>query len=129
MPRQAFFPDPNSKPQGFSPATRAGNMVFVSGQVATDSAGKLVGAGDCRAQAEQCFRNMEAALKAAGASLADVTKITAFLVNAQDYAAYASVRLKVFPENGPASSTVVVKALVRPEFLIEIEALAVVGGR
>ena len=56
-----------------------------------------------------------------------MTKITCFLVNVADYGAYAAVRLRLFPENGPASSTVVVKELVKPEYLVEIEAIAVVG--
>ena len=126
MPRETFFPNPANKPQGFSPATRVGNLVFVSGQVATDRGGNLAGPGDCGAQAEQCFGNVEAALKAAGATMDDVTKITAFLVNAEDYPAYAAVRLRRFPENGPASSTVIIKALVSPDYLVEIEAVAVV---
>jgi 2-iminobutanoate/2-iminopropanoate deaminase len=127
MARKAFFPNPQNKPQGFSPATRVGNMVFVSGQVAVDASGSVVGKGDARAQSEQCFKNIEAALSAAGAKLDDVTKITCFLVNGGDYTAYSSVRNSYFPENGPASSTVIISALVRPELLVEIEAIAVVG--
>ena len=126
MPRDVFFPNPQNKPQGYSPATRVGNLVFVSGHVSVDANGSLVGEGDCGAQSEQCFKNVEAALKAAGASPDDLTKITTFLVDVDDYPAYAAARVRRFPENGPASSTVVVKALVRPEFLVEIEALAVV---
>ena len=126
MAREVFFPNPDNKPVGFSPVARVGNQVFVAGQVATDANGELVGIGDAGAQAAQCFRNVEAALTAAGASWDDVTKITCFLVNADDYAAYAEVRNGIFPENGPASSTVIVKALVRPEMLVEIEAYAVV---
>ena len=126
MPRQSFFPNPQNKPRGFSPATKAGNMVFVSGQVAADASGNLVGKGDARAQAEKCLKNVEAALGAAGASLDDLTKITAFIVNAEDYAPYAEARLALFPENGPASSTVFIKGLVSPDYLIEIEAIAVV---
>ena len=127
MPRQTFFPNPDNKPRGFSPATRVGSAVFVSGQVSADADGGLVGEGDCGTQAEQCFANVESALKAAGASMDDVTKITAFLVNTDDYPAYGAVRLRHFPEDGPASSTVIIKALVRPEYLVEIEAIAVVA--
>ena len=126
MAREVFFPNPDNKPVGFSPAARVGNQIFVAGQVATDANGELVGIGDAGAQSEQCFKNIEAALKAAGASWDDVTKITCFMVNADDYAAYAEVRNGIFPENGPASSTVFVKALVRPEMLVEVEAFAVV---
>ena len=125
MAREVFFPYPNNKPVGFSPAARVGNQIFVAGQVANDSNGVLVGVGDARAQTEQCFKNVEAALQAASAGWDDVTKITCFLVNADDYAAYAEVRNGIFPENGPASSTVIVTALVRPEMLVEVEAYAV----
>ena len=127
MAREVFFPYPNNKPVGFSPAARVGNQIFVAGQVATDESGELVGIGDAKAQSEQCFKNVEAALTAAGANWDDVTKITCFLVNADDYAAYAEVRNGIFPENGPASSTVIVTALVRPEMLVEVEAFAVLG--
>lgn len=126
MAREVFFPNPDNKPVGFSPVARVGNQVFVAGQVATDANGELVGIGDAGAQSEQCFKNIEAALDAAGANWDDVTKITCFMVNADDYAAYAEVRNGIFPENGPASSTVFVKALVRPEMLVEVEAFAVV---
>ncbi|HAL47454.1 MAG: RidA family protein [SAR202 cluster bacterium] len=125
MPRRSYFPNPNNKPAGFSPATRAGNFVFVSGQVGVDADGNLVGEGDCGAQSRQCFANVEAALAAAGATMSDVTKITAFLINAEDYPAYATARSESFVDAGPASSTVFVKGLVRPQFLVEIEATAV----
>ena len=127
MAREVFFPYPNNKPNGFSPAARIGGSVFVSGQVSTDANGELVGADDAGAQSEQCFKNVEAALTAAGAGWDDVSKITCFLVNAADYPAYAAARQRLFPQNGPASSTVIVSALVRPEYLVEIEAYAVLS--
>ena len=114
MARKTFFPNPDNKPVGYSPATRVGDAVFVSGHVSVDAADNVVGEGDAGAQSEQVFRNVEAALKAAGATMADVIKITCFLVDVADYDAYAAVRLRLFPENGPASSTVVVKTLVKP---------------
>ncbi len=123
MPRLAFSPDPGH-PAGFSAATAAGSAVYVSGQVALDEQGHLVGEGDCAAQAEQVFKNIERALKAAGATMDDLTKITCFLVDVADYAAYAAVRSRLFPSEGPASSTVVVSELVRSDFLIEIEGIA-----
>ena len=126
MPKQSFVPNPKTKPQGYSAVVKSGNAVYVSGQVAFDGNGDLVGEGDFAAQAAQTFDNVEAGLRAAGASMDDLTKITAFLVDVGDYPAYAAERLKRFPDNGPASSTVIVKALVRPELLIEIEGIAVV---
>ena len=125
MPRRVFFPNPENKPSGFSPVTRAGNMVFVSGQVSVDAEGNLVGEGDAYTQSVQCLSNVEQALKAAGATRADVTKITAFLVNSEDYPAYAEARLDFFGNPGPASSTVFISGLVSPGYVVEIEAIAV----
>ena len=127
MPRRSLFPNPDNKPSGFSPATRAGNMVFVSGHVSVDADGNLVGKDDAYAQSVQVLNNVDAALRAAGATRADITKITAFLINSEDYAGYAKARLEFFEgDPGPASSTVFVKGLVSPDYLIEIEAIAVV---
>ena len=128
MPRNSFFPNPDNKPSGFSPATRVGNMVFSSGQVAADTNGNVVGEGDAGAQSEQVFNNVEAALIAAGAVMSDVTKITAFLVNSEDYPAYAAARAKAFNAPGPASSTVFISGLVSPAYLVEVEAIAVISG-
>ena len=91
-----------------------------------DAEGGLVGEGDALAQSKQCFENVDAALKAAGATRADVTKITAFLVNADDYPAYAEARLDFFGNPGPASSTVFISGLVSADYLVEIEAIAVI---
>ena len=124
MPRETFFPNPLNKPSGFSPITKSGNLLFVSGQVPVTPGGDLVGEGDCYVQSKQCFLNIEAALKSAGATLDDLVKITAFIVKPEDYSHYAQVRLELFPENGPASSTVFISGLVSPKFLIEIEAIA-----
>ncbi len=124
MGRRTF---PKGGSPGYSPAASSGRLVFVSGQVALDGAGSLVGEGDCGEQARQTFRNVAAALASAGATWDDVVKLTAFLVDPADYDAYAAARLEVFPQGGPASSTVIVAALVRPEFLIEIEAVAALG--
>ena len=127
MPRRSLFPNPDNKPSGFSPATRAGNMVFVSGHVSVDADGELVGKDDAYAQSVQVFANIDAALRVAGATRADITKITAFLIESEDYAGYARARLEFFEgDPGPASSTVFVKGLVSPDYLIEIEAIAVV---
>ena len=128
MPRNSFFPNPDNKPARFSPATRVGNMVFSSGQVAADTNGNVVGEGDAGAQSEQVFNNVEAALIAAGAVMSDVTKITAFLVNSEDYPAYAAARAKAFNAPGPASSTVFISGLVSPAYLVEVEAIAVISG-
>ncbi len=124
MSRETFFPNPSNKPSGFSPITKSGSLLFVSGQVPVNSVGDLVGEDDCYLQAKQCFYNVEAALKSAGSTLDDLVKITSFIVGPENYSDYAKVRLELFPENGPASSTVFISGLVSPKFLIEIEAIA-----
>lgn len=112
-------------PPGYSHAMRAGGLLFVSGQVPFDGDGAVVGVGDMRAQAEQTFRNLGVVLEAAGASFADLVKLTYFV---RDVAAVADVRaardLFVNLRNPPASSLVEVSALIHPDLLIEIEAIA-----
>ena len=126
MAKEMIVPNPDHKPSGFAPATKMGNMVFVSGQTGTGENG-LVG-GVIREQTQQTFKNLETVLMAAGAAMTDVVKITCFLVRENDYKGYAEERLKAFPaDSQPASSTVIVKALAKPEFLVEIEAIAVIG--
>ena len=125
MLKRAIYPNPAQKPRGYSPAVRAGNLVYVSGQLALDANDKLVGVGDCRAQARQCFKNMEAVLQAGGVSMSAVVKITAFLTKLEDFPLYAEVRGQVFTQDGPASSTVVVTALAVQGCLVEVEAVAV----
>jgi 2-iminobutanoate/2-iminopropanoate deaminase len=100
-------------------------LIFVSGNVGVDSSGQVVGKGDVSAQSRQTFKNIEAILAQAGASLRNVVKITTFLVPMERYAEFAAVRAEVFGDQYPASSTVGVASLVSPDFLIEIEATAV----
>jgi reactive intermediate/imine deaminase len=112
----------------FSPgiAVEGKRLIFVSGQVATDAGGQLVGKGDVGAQARQAFTNVEAVLAEAGASLRDIVKITTFIVSMERYGEFAAVRAEVFGGRYPASSTVGVASLVSADYLIEIEAVAVV---
>jgi reactive intermediate/imine deaminase len=101
-------------------------LIFVSGHVGTDANGQIVGKGDVAAQTRQTFRNIEAILAQAGASLKDVVKITTFIVPMDRYPEFAAVRAEVFGGQFPASSAVGVASLVSPDYLIEIEAVAVV---
>ncbi len=102
--------------------------VFISGQVAVDEQGHPVGVGDLAAQTEQVMRNLQAALAGAGATFADVAKITTYVVDYQpeQRATIAAVRSRYFAADAPPASTLVgVSALAAPEWLIEIEAVAV----
>ena len=104
---------------------RTGGLLFVSGQVPFDEDGTVVGVGDMRAQAIQTFRNLGTVLEAAGASFTDLVKLTYFV---RDVTAVADIRAArdqfVNVSNPPASSLVEVSALIHPDLLIEIEAIA-----
>lgn len=106
-----------------------GKIVFIAGQVALDARGQIVGEGDLRAQTQQVLENLNVALGAAGATFDDVVKINIYAVNYTP--ADRAVRLEVLgrflsKSNPPASTMIGVPALARPEFLIEVEAIAVV---
>ncbi|MEM7253708.1 MAG: RidA family protein [Pseudomonadota bacterium] len=112
----------------FAQAVQVGDTVYVSGQVAQDPDGKLVGAGDMAAQANQIIDNIAVILALAGATLDDVVKITTYVTDMSKYGDYARVRAERFPDAALASATVSSPELVQPGFLIEIEAIAVVGA-
>jgi reactive intermediate/imine deaminase len=123
MTLQCFDP-PGMKFAAMSQAVAAGGLLHVSGQLAL-AGGALVGAGDARRQAEQCFANLEAVLRSAGASLADVVKLTCFLTDRQAYAGYAEVKARLFPGHPPAGTAVIVSELLVAGALMEVEAVAV----
>jgi reactive intermediate/imine deaminase len=103
--------------------------IYVSGQIAFDKDGKVVGAGDMKAQAEQVFRNLQAALEAAGAKFSDVVKMNGYITDMSKVQAVRDVRAQYFKDATPASTFVEVKGLVRPELLLEIEVIAVVPAK
>ncbi|WP_018571721.1 RidA family protein [Streptomyces sp. PsTaAH-124] len=123
-------------PEGVAPAPAyshvvmgTGRLVAVSGQLALDEDGRLVGEGDPAAQARQVFENLRRCLAAAGAGFDDVVKLTYFVTDIAHLPAVRTARAAHIPDDRlPASSAVQVAALVRPEFLMEIEAFAVVSG-
>ncbi|MET8782769.1 MULTISPECIES: RidA family protein [unclassified Streptomyces] len=123
-------------PDGVAPATAythvvmgTGRFVAISGQLALDEDGRLVGAGDPAAQARQVFENLRRCLAAAGATFEHVVKLTFFVTDMAHMPAIRAARAEHIPDDRlPAASAVQVAALVRPEFLMEIEAYAVVGG-
>jgi reactive intermediate/imine deaminase len=105
-----------------------GALLFVSGQVALDRNGNLVGEGDMARQAEQVFDNLRTALEANGASFGDVVKITTFVTDMSALQVVRDVRKRYLTDPPPASTTVEVAALFRPEALIEVEAVAAIDG-
>lgn len=101
-----------------------GALLFLSGSLPFDAKGNLVGKGDIAKQTEQVLKNMSAVLEAHGASMRDVVKTTTFITDISRLAQVNEVRARFFPDNAPTSTTVEVKALARPELMVEIEAIA-----
>jgi enamine deaminase RidA (YjgF/YER057c/UK114 family) len=128
-----FNPEAMAKPvAGYSQVgeVTGGKVVYIAGQVALDASGNLVGKDDFRAQVEQVFKNLNLAVQAAGGSFHDVIKLNYYCADSVDPAEIAQVReirdKYVNTQAPPASTFVVVRRLVRPEWLIEVEAVAVV---
>ena len=124
-------PDTVAAPMGtYSQAVRVetGDAVWIhiSGQIAIDTEGNLVGPGDVRAQTRQVFENLKAILQANGATFTDAVKIGTYLTTLDDLAGMREVRSEYLTANLPASTAVQVVALVVPEALIEIDLVAVV---
>jgi 2-iminobutanoate/2-iminopropanoate deaminase len=110
----------------YTDAVRAGDLLFVSGCVPVDAEGRLVGGDDVVAQARQVLANVGAVLAAAGASFADVVKVTVYLTDVADRTRINPVRQEVFGDARPASTLVEVSALAVPGAKLEIDAVALV---
>lgn len=129
MSKQIINPSTMPAPSGYSYAVKqSGTPVYISGQVAIDGAGKLVGEGDAAAQTEQVFANLRTVVEAAGGTMADIVKLTIYVTDAAYRPAIAAARQKHFADGQyPASTYLVISGLALPQLLVEIEAIAVVG--
>jgi enamine deaminase RidA (YjgF/YER057c/UK114 family) len=129
---QLLIPETMPKSAGYSQLAlvTGGSVVFIAGQVALDKSGNVVGKDDFKAQIQQVFENLKAAVEAAGGSFNDVVKLNSYFVDFSHLAEFREVRDKyINVKNPPASTAIQVPRLFRPEFLIEVEAVAVVQSK
>jgi len=132
LSKEIFSPATLPPPTGYSHVAKVnkGTLVYIAGQVSADASGKLVGEGNFEAQVEQVFKNVKLALEAAGATMADIVKLNTYLVaevSQDDLPKMRAIRDRYLnKEKPPASTLVVVSRLVRPGWLIEVEAVAAI---
>jgi enamine deaminase RidA (YjgF/YER057c/UK114 family) len=110
---------------------KASEFLFIAGMLSGDSAGNIIGAGDFDAQAKQVFRNVEAALKSAGATWQNVVQFTTYLVHSQDIPKFMEFRLREFPKmfpdgKYPPNTLLIVDRLVQEPFLFEVQTVAAI---
>ena len=108
----------------YSHVAKAGNTLYISGQVAKDKEGNLIGKGDFEAQVRQVHTNLKNILDEAGGSLQNIAKMTTLLTHYDFIETYRSVRDEFFQEPYPANTLLIVESLALPDFMVEIEAVA-----
>ena len=104
---------------------KGGKLLFIAGQTASDKDGKIVGRGDIEAQTHQVFKNLSAVLKEAGGSLENLVMTTTYITDREYREGYNRVRMQYYKTNPPTSTLVIVKGLAHPDYLIEINGVAV----
>ena len=113
---------------GYSHVAKAGDTVYIAGQIALDADGNLVGKGDIEAQTHQVYANLQAILKELGGSLEDIVKLTTYLTERSHLDAFRRVRNRFFRDSFPPNTLLFVSGLAHPDYLVEIEAVAFLPG-
>ena len=118
-------PSALANPPGYSHVVKDGNTVYVAGQVARNSNGETIGVGDFNAQAEQVFRNVQAALESVGTNMSHLMKLNVYMTHREDFPAYRVIRPKFVPDDAlPVSTLIFCSGLADPDFRIEVEVIA-----
>ena len=112
-------------PPGYSHVVKDGTTIYVAGQLARDSNGKTVGDGDFAAQAEQVFKNVQAALESAGTDMNHILKMNVFMTHREDIPEYRVIKSRFVPDSDlPVSTLILCSGLADPVFRIEVEVIA-----
>ena len=131
MPPEFINPQDLATPPSniYHHVVKVGNTVYIAGQLSRDKDGRTIHAGDAEAQTRLVWANLEIAVKAAGGTLADIVKTNTYVVGSENLPKVRAGRLVAQPPEGrPTSTTVVVAGLADPDALVEVEAIAVIGG-
>ncbi len=113
---------------GYSHVAKAGDTVYIAGQIALDADGALVGKGDIEAQTQQVYANLQAILEELGGSLDDIVKLTTYMTDRSHLDAFRNVRNRFFGDAFPPNTLLFVSGLAHPDYLVEIEAVAFLPG-
>jgi enamine deaminase RidA (YjgF/YER057c/UK114 family) len=114
-----------TKDRGYSHVARVGKTLYIAGQVARDVQGKLVGKGDFEAQARQVYTNLRNILEEAGGGLRNIVKTTTILIHYGNVESYRKIRNEFFGDMMPPNTLLIIESLASPDFMIEVEAIAV----
>ncbi|MGQ4810575.1 2-iminobutanoate/2-iminopropanoate deaminase [Candidatus Entotheonellaceae bacterium PAL068K] len=127
MPQPEYYnPATMSQPSGYTQVVKVDRTVYIAGQVSVAADGSIVGKGDPEAQVRQVWQNLEAAVRSVGGTLQNIAKTTTYVTNIDYAAAVRKVRDELHRASKPPTSTLlVISALAHPDFMVEIEAIAV----
>ena len=127
MPVERIQPQGLPTPPTYSHVVKAGNTLYIAGQVAQSDRGEVIGRGDIAAQAAQVFENLGKALRSAGADYRNLVKITVFITDPRFREAVSEVRSRYLQAGSlPASTLIVCAGLASPDYLLEVEGVAVI---
>ncbi len=127
MKIERINPPGSTQPTAYTHLVRVGNTLYISGQVASNEKGELIGKGDMQVQVKQVFENLKTVLASKGATFDNLVKITIFTVSIDEFRKAADIREKYTGGRAPASTLVEIDRLASPDYLVEIEGIAVLG--